>query len=135
MHDGCMRTIGIRIHLREGTEGETPVHISARERDVTILRAESQVWIRVDATVSSLVNRSRQMLADIVPDEGVDLLNCVLDFVVRVSWLDAQLKNESVNLVYNKGDFDTFLERVADDRLSVAHHLWSPFSQPNSSEY
>ena len=99
------------------------MHISARERDVTILRAESQVWIRVYATVPSLVRKSRQWSADIIPDEGVDLLNCVLDFVVRVSRLDAQLKNESVNLVYNKSDFDTFLQCMADNCFCVAHNL------------
>ena len=88
-----MRTIGIRIHLREGTEGETPMHISARERNITILRAESQVRIRVDATTCSLVRQSPKELADTVPDEGVYLLNGMLDFVVRVSRLDAQLKD------------------------------------------
>ena len=88
-----MRTIGIRIHLREGTESETPMHISARERDVTILRAESQVWIRVDATTNPLVRQSRTELTNTVPDECVNLLNGMLDFVVRISRLDAQLKN------------------------------------------
>ena len=56
-----------------------------------------------------------------LPDESVHFLDGVLDLVIRIGGLDAQLKDESVNLVHDKSDFDTFLKRMSDDRLSVAH--------------
>jgi hypothetical protein len=44
-----------------------------------------------------------------MPDESVDFLDCVLNFVISVCRLDPQLENQSVELVYDKSDLDALL--------------------------
>jgi hypothetical protein len=62
------------------------------------------------------------------PNECVDFLNSVFDFVVSIIRLDAQLKDKSVDFVHQKCDFDTVLEGVAYYGFSIDHHLCQSFS-------
>lgn len=62
------------------------------------------------------------------PDECVNFLNGVFDFVVSVSRLNAQLKDKSVNFVHQECDFDTLLKGVTYYGFSIDHHLCLSFS-------
>ena len=55
------------------------------------------------------------------PDETINLFNSVLNFVISIRRLYAQLKNKSVNLVHDKGDFYALLEGMADDKFRSDH--------------
>lgn len=57
------------------------------------------------------------------PYDCVDLLDGMLDLVVRVCRLDTQLENQPVNFVDDKSHLDTLLETVADDVFGVHHDL------------
>lgn len=47
----------------------------------------------------------------------------MLDFVISVSGLDAQLENKSVYFVHDERDFDTFLEGMSKDGFRTDHEL------------
>ena len=44
-----------------------------------------------------------------MPDESVDFFDRVLNLVIGVGRLDPQLKNQSVELVYDKSDLNALL--------------------------
>lgn len=56
-----------------------------------------------------------------MPDKSIDFVNGVFNLVVSVDRLDPQLEDQSVELVYHKGDLDTLLEGVFDDLFRVDH--------------
>ena len=58
-----------------------------------------------------------------MPDESIDFFDGVLNLVIGVSRLNPQLENQSVELVYNKSDLNTFLESVSNDLFCVYHDL------------
>jgi len=58
-----------------------------------------------------------------VPNESVDFLDGVLNLVIGVGRLNPQLENQSVELVYNKGDLDALLKSVSDNLFCVYHDL------------
>lgn len=58
-----------------------------------------------------------------MPDESIDFFDGVLNLVIGVSRLNPQLENQSVELVYNKSDLNTFLESVPNDLFCVYHDL------------
>ena len=62
------------------------------------------------------------------PDECVDFLDSVFDFVVSVSRLDAQLKDKSVDFIHQECYFDTLLEGMTYYSFSIDHHLCQSFS-------
>lgn len=57
------------------------------------------------------------------PDKCVNFFDSMFDFVVSVCGLDPQLKDKSINFVYQEGDFDAFLESMAYYSFSIYHHL------------
>lgn len=57
------------------------------------------------------------------PNEGIDFFDRVLNLVVRIGRFDTELKNESVDFVHNKGNFDTFLHSVSNDIFRADHKL------------
>ena len=62
------------------------------------------------------------------PNECVDFLDSMFDFVVSVSRLDAQLKDKPVNFVHQECDFDALLEGMTYYSFSIDHHLCQSFS-------
>jgi hypothetical protein len=58
-----------------------------------------------------------------MPDERIDLLNGMLDFIVCVSRFDTELQNQSVDFVHDEGYFDAFLDCVPNNKLSANHQL------------
>lgn len=58
-----------------------------------------------------------------MPNKGVDFVDGVFNLVVGVYRFYSQLENQPVNLVYNEGNLDTFLESVSDYLLRVHHEL------------
>lgn len=49
------------------------------------------------------------------PDKRVYLLYCMLDLVVSILRLYSQFKNQPVNFVHDKRDFNIFLNSMPDD--------------------
>lgn len=57
------------------------------------------------------------------PDEGINFFNRMLDLVVGIGRFDAKLKDESVDFVYDKCNFDTFLQSMSNDVFRSDHKL------------
>ena len=58
-----------------------------------------------------------------LPDDVVDLVDDVPQFVVGVGGRQLQLKDEAVDLVDADGDSQALLQSVLDQPLRVQHHL------------
>ena len=58
-----------------------------------------------------------------MPDKSIDFIDGVFNLVVGVDGLDPQLKDQSVELVYDKSDLDALLKSVFDDLFCVHHNL------------
>ena len=69
------------------------MHVCTGKRDISSLGAESELGVRVDTAARSLALLLNLLNSILLPDKCVDLLNSVLDFVVRVGRFDAQLED------------------------------------------
>src|ERR1700730_366770 len=104
---------------------KAPVHVRAGKGYISALRAKPKCRVWVYSTELSSVQR-RSGTKRNIPDEGVDFLDGVLNFIVGISRFYAQLENETIYFVHDKSDFDTFLQSMSENELGSYHQLGQP---------
>lgn len=76
-------------------------------------------------TKETTVNKSHDIdTVRAAPDESINLFDSVFYLIIGVSGFDSQLKDESVNFVHDKCNFEIFLQSMPDDILRTNHELW-----------